>query len=172
VGLTGADADVAVTRRAAPIVSTQGDAVDLGLVGVPTGRREPALLAALMRRGYVPIVACVGATARGDLLNVNADTLASHLAVSLRAARLVIAGGTAGVLDSDGGTIPQVTLADAARLVREGTANKGMVAKLQACRSAVRGGVGDVVIGNGREMHFRKLANTKAVQRNCTQVVR
>ena len=72
-------------KRAAPIVSTAGDTVDLGLVGTPVGRARPALLADLMGRGYVPIVACVGATARGDLLNVNADTLASHLAVGLRA---------------------------------------------------------------------------------------
>lgn len=172
VGLTAADAQVAVMKRAAPIVSTQGDTVDLGLVGVPAGRSRPALLADLMGRGYVPIVACVGATSRGDLLNVNADTLASHLAVGLRATRLVIAGGTAGVLDAKGQTIARVTLADAARLVREGTANRGMVAKLQACRDAVRGGVGDVVIGNGRDVNFKRLGNTKAVQRHCTQVVR
>ena len=172
VGLTGADAGVAVMKRAAPIVSTQGETVDLGLVGAPVGRSQPALLAALMRSGYVPVVACVGATGKGDLLNVNADTLASHLAIGLRAARLVIAGGTAGVLDAAGRTIMRVTLADAARLVREGTANKGMVAKLQACRDAVRGGVGDVVIGNGRDVNFKQLANTRAVQRNCTQVVR
>ena len=172
VGLTGADAGVAVMKRAAPIVSTQGETVDLGLVGAPAGRSQPTLLAGLMRSGYVPVVACVGATAKGDLLNVNADTLASHLAVGLRAVRLVIAGGTAGVLATAGRTLARVTLADAARLVREGTANKGMVAKLQACRDAVRGGVGDVVIGNGRDVNFKQLANTKAVQRNCTQVVR
>ena len=90
----------------------------------------------------------------------------------MRATRLVIAGGTAGVLDAEGQTIARVTRADAARLVREGTANKGMVAKLKACRDAVRGGVGDVVIGNGRDVNFKRLGNTKAVQRHCTQVVR
>ncbi len=172
VGLTAVDAQVAVMKRAAPIVSTVGDTVDLGLVGTPVGRARPALLADLMGRGYVPIVACVGATARGDLLNVNADTLASHLAVGLRASRLVIAGGTAGVLDAEGRTIARVTLAETARLVRQGTASKGMVAKLQACRDAVRGGVGDVVIGNGHDLNFKQLGNTRAVQRNCTQVVR
>ena len=78
-----------------------------------------------MGRGYVPIVACVGATSRGDLLNVNADTLASHLAVGLRATRLVIAGGTAGVLDAEGRTIARVTLAEAARLVRRAPPTRG-----------------------------------------------
>jgi len=172
VGLTGADAEVAVMRRAKPIVSTQGDTVDLGLVGTPSGTAAPALLLGLLKSGYVPVVACVGATSRGDLLNVNADTLASHLAVGLGAVRLVVAGGTAGVLDGDGKTIERVSLADAARLVRQGTANKGMVAKLQACRDAVRAGVGDVIIGNGRELDFGRLVDFKRVQGNCTQVVR
>lgn len=172
VGLTGADAGVAVMRRARPIVSTQGDTVDLGLVGTPSGTEVPALLVGLMKSAYVPVVACVGATVRGDLLNVNADTLASHLAVGLGAGRLVIAGGTAGVLDGNGRTIERITRTDAARLVRQGTANKGMVAKLQACRDAVRAGVGDVIIGNGRELDFGRLADFRRVQDACTQVVR
>ena len=50
----------------------------------------------------MPIVACIGATRDGQLLNVNADTLASHLAAAIGATRLVIAGGTSGVLDARG----------------------------------------------------------------------
>jgi acetylglutamate kinase len=125
-----------------------------------------------MARGYVPVVACVGATKQGRLLNVNADTLASHLAARLKAARLVIAGGTAGVLDADGRTIARLTSRDAARLVKAGTANKGMVAKLQACRDALRQGVGDVLVANGRRLEFDTLANGRVMQPDCTQVVR
>ncbi len=172
VGLTGIDAGVATMKRALPIQSTAGEAVDLGLVGTPSGTARPDLLLDLVTRGYVPIVSCLGATARGQVLNVNADTLASHLAVGLGAGRLVIAGGTPGVLDAHGRTIAHLTVKDAARLVKDGTANKGMVAKLQACRDAVRRGVGDVVIGNGRELRFARLADRKAVQPNSTQVVR
>ena len=172
VGLTSIDAGVATMKRAKPILSTAGDTVDLGLVGTPSGSASPDLLLDLVKRGYVPIVACLGATAKGQVLNVNADTLASHLAVGLGASRLVIAGGTPGVLDGEGRTIARLTVTDAARLVKDGTANKGMVAKLQACRDAVRGGVGDVVIGNGRELRFARLADRAAVQPNSTQVVR
>ncbi len=171
VGLTGVDAGVATMKRAKPIVSTGGDTVDLGLVGTPAGGARPDLLLDLVRRGYVPIVSCLAATAKGQVLNVNADTLASHLAVGLGASRLVIAGGTAGVLDGNSRTIARLTVRDAARLVKDGTANKGMVAKLQACRDAIRGGVGDVVIGNGRELRFARLADQSA-QPNSTQVVR
>jgi acetylglutamate kinase len=171
VGLTGADAGVAVVKRAAPIMSTAGESVDLGLVGTPAGG-DPSLLVSLMAGGYVPVVACVGATKKGQLLNVNADTLASHLAARLEATRLVIAGGTAGVLDADGRTIARLTSRDAAQLVKAGTANKGMVAKLQACRDALKQGVGDVLVANGRRLEFDTLANGKVMQPDCTQVVR
>src|SRR5262245_56774862 len=79
VGLTGIDAGVATMKRAKPSVSTAGDRVDLGLVGTPSGSGRPDLLLDLVKRGYAPVVSCLGATAKGQVLNVNADTLASHL---------------------------------------------------------------------------------------------
>ena len=172
VGLTGADATIATMKRAAPIVTVSGDRVDLGLVGAPVRNGAPRLLTDLVAQGYVPIVACIGATRDGQLLNVNADTLASHLASALRAKRLVIAGGTAGVLDELGRTIERLTVRDAARLVKAGTANKGMVAKLQACRAALQAGVGDVVIADGRKTRLGTLADSSARLTGCTQVVR
>ena len=172
VGLTGADATVAMVKRAAPITTVAGARVDLGLVGAPVSNGTPTLLEDLLAGGYVPVVACIGATRDGQLLNVNADTLASHLAAALGAARLVIAGGTSGVLDEQGQTIEQLTARDAARLIKAGTANKGMVAKLQACRAALRGGVGDVVIADGRAAALELLAGRRASLAGCTQVVR
>jgi acetylglutamate kinase len=172
VGLTGADATVATVKRAAPIVSVAGASVDLGLVGAPIRNGAPQLLTDLLARGYVPIVACIGATRDGQLLNVNADTLASHLAAAIAAKRLVIAGGTSGVLDDQGHTIPRLTRREAAQLVKAGTANKGMVAKLQACRTALQQGVGDVVIAGGRDVKLDTLADAKTSLAGCTQVVR
>ena len=172
VGLTGADATVATMKRAEPIVSVAGERVDLGLVGAPVGNGAPRLLTDLLSRGYVPIIACIGATRNGQLLNVNADTLASHLAAALRARRLVIAGGTSGVLNEQGETIERLTTRDAARMVKTGTANKGMVAKLQACRAALQAGVGDVVIANGRRTRLGTLADSSTRLAGCTQVVR
>jgi len=172
VGLTGADAGVATVKKAPPIVSVAGPKVDLGLVGAPVANGTPRLLTDLLARGYVPVIACVGATRDGQLLNVNADTLASHLAAALGARRLIIAGGTSGVFDEQGRTIPRLDGRAAARLIKAGTANKGMVAKLQACRDALKRGVGDVVIANGREVAFDTLAATRDVATGCTQVVR
>lgn len=172
VGLTGADAGVAVVTRARPIVSVAGDTVDLGLVGAPAGTAAPQLPKDLLKAGYTPVIACIGATRKGELMNVNADTLASHLAAALGARRLVIAGGTAGVFDGEGETIATLTSREAARMIAVGTANKGMVAKLEACRAALRRGVGDVVIANGREVRFDTLADPRAAVRSATQVVR
>jgi len=171
VGLTGADASVATVKRAAPIVSVAGEKVDLGLVGAPISSGKPALLSDLLARGYVPVVACIGATRDGQLMNVNADTLASHIAGALGARRLVIAGGTSGVLDDQGTTIERLTVRDASRMIKAGTANKGMVAKLQACTAALKQGVGDVLIANGRSIDFGQLAAARPAQGGTTQVV-
>jgi acetylglutamate kinase len=170
VGLTGADAAVVTVKRAAPMTTVAGPKVDLGLVGAPTSNGKPQLLIDLLARGYLPVVACIGATRDGQLLNVNADTLASQLASDLGAARLVIAGGTSGVLDENGRTIDRLSGRDAGRLIKAGTANKGMVAKLEASRAALRRGVGDVVIANGRQVPLETLAGR--LRPGCTQVVR
>jgi acetylglutamate kinase len=172
VGLTGADATVATVKRAAPITSVAGERIDLGLVGAPLAGGKPQLLTDLLARGYVPVVACIGWARDGTLLNVNADTLASHLAAALGAERLVIAGGTAGVFDDGGRTIERLTGREAARMIRSGIANKGMVAKLQACRTALQNGVRDVVIANGRTTRLETLSGRAASLAGCTQVVR
>ena len=172
VGLTGADASVATVRRSRPITAVGGGSVDLGLVGSPVSNGAPHLLVELLARGYTPVIACIGATRDGRLMNVNADTLASHIASALGARRLVIAGGTSGALDEAGQTIGRLTRTAAARLIKSGTANKGMVAKLDACRAALGRGVGDVVIANGRETRLEDLADTRAPLRRCTQVVK
>ena len=172
VGLTGADATVATVKRAAPITSVAGATVDLGLVGSPVNNGAPQLLTDLMARGYVPVIACIGATRTGELMNVNADTLAAHLAGALGARRLIIAGGTSGVLDEQGQTIGVLTTRAAAQMVKAGTANTGMVAKLDACRAALKKGVGDVVIANGRQVPLDKIAAAKGPLAGCTQVTR
>jgi len=149
VGLTGADAFIGRSQRAGLVTSVSGDRVDLGLVGQPDVT-EVALLHDLTSLGYVPVVASVGVDGTGTLLNVNADTLAGHLAVALKASRLIIAGATAGVLDGDGRTMAHLTTNEIDGMTRSGTVHSGMIAKLGACRRALEGGVADVAIVSGR----------------------
>jgi acetylglutamate kinase len=150
VGLTGADAGVAVVEKAAPHKATNGEMVDLGMVGIPLNGTSPELIEALCRAGYVPVIACVGAAKNGKLFNVNADTLAGSLAARLRAKRLVIAGATPGVLDKRNQTIERLDNERIEKLVKSGTANAGMVAKLAACQAALKGGAKNVLIVDGR----------------------
>lgn len=149
IGLTGADAFAVPAKRAPQHRTVDGRLVDLGLVGEPVMQKTPAVLLDLLILCYVPVVACLGCTDEGQILNINADTLAAALARSCGAARLVIAGATAGVLDADGSTIPQLDMTQLDAMIQDGRASAGMVAKLRACREAVMAGV-TVSIVDGR----------------------
>jgi acetylglutamate kinase len=150
VGLTGADAGVAPVEKAAPHKATNGETVDLGMVGMPVKASTPEVIETLCKAGYVPVIACVSAAKNGKLFNVNADTLAGSLAARLQAKRLVIAGATPGVLDKKNRTIEKLDKERIEKLVKSGTANAGMVAKLHACQIALKGGAKNVVIIDGR----------------------
>jgi len=151
VGLTGADGGCGLADVAPPHKTVDGRSVELGRVGLPSRQADPRLLMTLMKDGFVPVMCSIGATKDGQLLNVNADTMAGHLAGALRARRLVIAGSTAGVLDAEGRTVALLDPAAIAALVSGGTATAGMIAKLRACEDALVGGVDDVVIVDGRD---------------------
>jgi acetylglutamate kinase len=157
VGLTGADAGVTAVKPAKPHRATNGELVDLGRVGEPVAGNGAPLIEALCKHGFTPVMASIGAARNGRLFNVNADTLAGSLAARLKASRLVIAGGTAGVLDPSGETYDVLDEQAVDELVRSGTATAGMVAKLRACRLAVESGVGDVAIANGRSSKLAAL---------------
>lgn len=152
VGLTGADAGLVPVVKAPAHRAVNGDVVDLGRVGQPSGTGRPDLALDLVRAGYVPVVASVAAAADGALYNVNADTLAADLAARLGAAVMAIAGTTSGVLDEAGRTIADLDVRGAEALVASGVASAGMIAKLTACRDAVLRGVGEVLLIDGRDV--------------------
>jgi acetylglutamate kinase len=163
VGLTGADAEIGLSTRAPLFSATSGAQVDLGLVGQPAESR-PRLIADLVSDGYVPVVASIGVDAGGQLLNVNADTLAAHMAGAVGARRLIIAGGTAGVLDADGNPLAELSLERLDEMIASGEAHSGMVAKLVACRGAIARGVTDVAIVSGRDIcDFNEAPGTRII---------
>jgi acetylglutamate kinase len=156
VGLTGVDAGCGRATHAAPLQATSGAVVDLGLVGDPT-EADPALFRTLIDAGYVPVVACLGVDDAGQVLNVNADVMACRIAAALsntagELCELVIAGTTPGVFDAAGGTIPTLDVDGMTQLIATGAANAGMVAKLNACRTALDAGVRAVRIVDGTDL--------------------
>ena len=171
VGLTGADGSCGLSEVAPPHRTVDGRPVDLERVGIPTMAADMRLLQTLLGGGFVPVVASIGLDDDGGLLNVNADTMAGHLAGRLRARRLVIAGSTPGVLDASGRTIPLLDPAAIGQLVAGGTATAGMIAKLRACEQALAGGVDDVVIVDGRDQDALRAAASGGVPGAATRVV-
>jgi acetylglutamate kinase len=171
VGLTGADAKCGLSQRAPAHRSVDGRTVDLGHVGVPTDHADVRLLTTLLGEGFVPVVASIGIGEDGQLFNVNADTLAGHLAARLGARRLVIAGTTPGVLDGSGQTVALLESSAIAQMVTGGTATAGMIAKLRACERALAGGVGDVLIVDGRDRAAIEAAAGGGVPASATRVI-
>jgi acetylglutamate kinase len=170
VGLTGVDGACGLADPAPPHRTVDGRFVDLGRVGEPNEQADMRLLTTLIRGGFVPVIASIGVGSDGQLLNVNADTLAGHLAARLGAGRLVVAGTTPGVLGPDGATVPELDPEAIARLVEGGTATSGMIAKLRACERALAGGVGDVVIVDGRDPSALRDAATGSLPQAATRV--
>ena len=168
VGLTGADAGVATVDAAPPHTAVDGTVTDLGYVG--QANREQSCRGCspdLGSDGYLPVVASIGMNVDGALYNVNADTMAAHVAGRLGAARLVIAGATPGVLDEHGRTIAQLDCAAAAALIASGTASAGMVAKLRACQDAIGNGAAEVLLMDGRRAQAIEAVLTDADSRRA-----
>lgn len=172
VGLTGADGGCGLSDVAPPHLSVDGRPVDLGRVGVPSTAADVTLVRALVDRSFVPVIASIGVTADGRLLNVNADTFAGRLAERLHAARLVVAGTTAGVLDERGATVSVLEPSDIARLIGAGTATAGMIAKLRACEEALANGVGEIVIVDGRDAASLEAAVLDRAPAKATRIAR
>ena len=153
VGLSGADGAILRARRY--------DA-ELGFVG-EIAAVKPAMLRGVVEDGAVAVLAPIaielapsgaegvaGEALAGQLLNVNADTVAGELAVALPAERLVFLTDVPGVLDSNGAVRPQLSAADAQELLQNGVVTGGMIPKVESALRAASAGVPSAVV-DGRE---------------------
>ena len=148
VGLTGKDGALIAARR----LSAKDGGGDLGRVGAVEAI-NPALLSLLDGADFIPVVAPIGVDRDGGALNINSDTVASRLALALRAEVLLILTNTPGILDRRGKLIPTLTVARARRLMREGVVRGGMLPKTECAVEAVRGGVASCRIIDGAAEH-------------------
>ncbi len=138
----------AVRRPPKPLPSAGPDPVDLGLVGDVTGF-DTGLLEALWAASTVPVLSCLGATAAGTLLNINADMTAAQLAAALGAEALVTVTGVGGVRknqDDPASRIARLTIAQARDAIATGVVTGGMIAKLEEAFAPLQAGVGSVQI--------------------------
>ncbi len=156
VGLTGVDGDLLHAHRRPP-VSVVDDAgatreVDYGHVG-DIDTVDPRVVRTLLGARFVPVVASLAGDDEGNVYNVNADTVAEHLAVALRAQKLIYLTGVPGVLRDRDDPNSLVTFAepdDLAELMASGALAGGMRPKVEACIRAATGGVERTHIIDGR----------------------
>ena len=153
VGMSGEDAGLFGGRRRG--VEIDGESVDIGLVG-DVESVDPAAVLDILDAGRIPVVSTIAPDLDqdGQVLNVNADTAASALAVALRAQKLVVLTDVEGIYaawpDRDS-LLSHLTVSGARELL--GTVDSGMIPKLEACIRAVTRGVPQAHVVDGRQAH-------------------
>jgi acetylglutamate kinase len=146
VGLSGKDGGLIRARK----VTRNGH--DLGFVGEPE-RIDERVLATFRQSDIIPVIAPIGVGAGGETYNINADTVAGAVAAAVKARRFLLLTDVPGVLAGDKRLIPELSAAEARRLIADGTISGGMIPKVETCLAAVEGGVEAAVIVDGRVPH-------------------
>jgi acetylglutamate kinase len=151
VGISGEDAHLFEAQRRT--VVADGQDLELGLVGDVT-RVRPDFVVSLLDDGFIPVISTIGLTEDGEVLNVNADTAASALAVALGAQKLVVLTDVEGLF-ADWPDRASLIAEIRARELEEmlATLDSGMAPKMEACLRAVRGGVERAHVIDGRVPH-------------------
>lgn len=135
-------------------LTSGGKKVDLGRVG-EIKKVNPRLVRVLWEGGFLPIISPVAADREGESLNVNADWAAARLAIALQAEKLFLFSDVPGVLrdiEDKNSLIEVLPRAEIEALKKEGKIRGGMIPKLEMAEEALRGGVKEVFIGEGKEM--------------------
>ena len=146
LGLTGADIDV-IRSHKRPLK----DGIDFGFVG-DVDRADGQMLSRLIEAGITPVMAPLTHDGQGNILNTNADTIASETAKALASiydVTLIYSFEKKGVLsnpDDDDSVIPTINRADFERYKADGTISGGMLPKIENALSAIDAGVSRVII--------------------------
>jgi len=156
VGLSGKDGGLILARKL-HIVQQNGadkppEIIDPGLVGEVT-RIRPGIIHTLADQGFIPIIAPVGAGEDGETFNINADLVASQVAVALSAGKLVLMTDVDGVLTPSGDLVSSIDAAGARKMVADETIKGGMIPKIECALEAVARGIEKVHIINGCKHH-------------------
>ena len=168
IGLCGADADLIRASKRPPVRKTDSDGsvttIDYGYVGdVDPKKINAGFLHSLISAGITPVICAITHDGNGNLLNTNADTIASSVAVSLAGYRtgssaevsLIYCFEKAGVLydkDDDKSVIDMITPEYYSQLKQEGRVAAGMIPKLDNAFDALEHGVKEVVIKHAQNL--------------------
>ncbi|MFO7716222.1 acetylglutamate kinase [Desulfosarcina sp.] len=156
VGLSGKDGGLIEATKMRIVHQTDAgsppEIIDPGMVGQVT-RINPQIIHTLSEKGFIPIIAPVGAGTEGETYNINADLVACHIATALGAGRLILLTDVDGVMDAGGGLISSIDAATISRMIADGSISGGMIPKIEYALEAIKNGVQKVPIINGRRRH-------------------
>jgi acetylglutamate kinase len=143
VGISGVDGGLIRARRRAPVTLASGAVVDYGMVG-DIEHVDTSVITRLLDAGFLPVVSPLCADDSGQLLNINADTVAAAIGAALMTEKLILCTGAAGILermDDPRSLISYTDVAGLRRLREEGALADGMLPKSSAIEAAILGGV-------------------------------
>jgi len=134
------------------VIYVQQKNKELGYVGNPT-RIDDKLIKNFIDKDFVPIIAPMGLDEKMQAYNINADTVAGALAVSLKSRRLLLMTDVEGVYNENKKLISEIKSTEAEKLIYNQTIHGGMIPKIRTCINAVNNSVRGVVIIDGRRPH-------------------
>lgn len=156
IGLTGKDAGLIRARQLevrdpSPEV-TRSEIVDIGHVGEVVSVNTE-VINMLTASDVIPVIAPIGVGDDGKAYNINADSVAGHVAEALQAEKLILLTNVAGLQDGDGKVLTGLTAERVDELIADGTIQGGMLPKIRCALDAVKGGVTSAHIIDGRVAH-------------------
>ena len=146
IGLCGMDGNLIQAKMKNPKLGYVGEVTKINIQSVSD----------LLEKGYIPVISTLGCDEDGNAYNINADTAAAHIAGALGAERFILMTDIAGILkdkDDPSTLIPEISLSEADKLFDSGVISAGMIPKVQCCVTAIKAGVKNVVIMDGRVPH-------------------
>lgn len=147
IGLSGLDGGMLKAKKY--------EKEDIGFVGELT-KVDVTIINDIIDKGYIPVIATIAAGEGNTVYNINADTAAAAIAAQLSAEKLILMTDTPGLLrekDNINSLIPVVKVSEVPQLISEGIISGGMVPKVECCVEAVRRGVRQPTIIDGRIPH-------------------
>lgn len=146
IGLCGMDGNLIQAKMKNPKLGYVGEVTKINIQSVSD----------LLEKGYIPVISTLGCDEDGNAYNINADTAAAHIAGALGAERFILMTDIAGILkdkDDPSTLIPEISLSETDELFNSGVISAGMIPKVQCCVTAIKAGVKNVVIMDGRVPH-------------------
>lgn len=156
VGLSGKDGGLIQAKKLRIVhqedANKPPEIIDPGLVGEVT-HINPSIINTLTQHGFIPVIAPVGTGESGETYNINADLVASRIAIALKAGRLILLTDVDGILDASGDLVSSIGAVTIQQMIANKSISGGMIPKIECALEALQSGVEKVPIINGTKRH-------------------